>query len=491
MEQTKINNNITNRFNSLFYPKSIAIVGASKNRIGGSKFYFALKYTGFEEIGGKTYLINPKLTELFGEKVYSNLLDDNIPKPIDLVIIAVPARFVPKIVLQCDKIAKFAVIFTSGFGEADNQPLDKELRNAINSVSTRFIGPNGLGIINPHSRIAIYPDWGVFKGNVSYISQSGGTLARLYLNLGPLGIGFHNCVSIGNSYDISINELLEYFYHDKLTKIIALYLESNPNGRKFMQLAQKITSTKPIVLWKGGQTKRGISATQSHTGGLAGSYNVWKAMCKQSGILLADHFELFLDLIQVASTRPVTPKNLNIAILVAGGGIGVEFTDKFESAGFTIVDLQNETIDKLSKIFPPVNTSLKNPLDLGELSYDPRLFSKAMEIVLEDEGVGSVVFVREAERFSMLSKMLGIEDAQKMTIDSLSEIISKSDKPVICNSSMNVDNEEGYRQRHEFQINMIEAGIPVVNYIGNIPKILMQFYYYGKFLKNRNKSEKK
>ena len=78
-----------------------------------------------------------------------------------------------------------------------------------------------------------------------------------------------------------------------------------------------------------------------------------------------------------------------------------------------------------------------------------------------------------------------------MTIDSLSKIISKSDKPVICNSSMNVDNEEGYHQRHEFQIDMIKAGIPVVNYIGNIPKILMQFYYYGKFLKNRNKSEKK
>ncbi len=485
MEQSETDNNILDKFNSLFYPKSIAIVGASKNKIGGTKFWLALQYTRFEETGGKTFLINPKISELFGQKVYPSLLDGDIPKPIDLVIIAVPAKMVPKIVLQCDKIAKFGVIYTSGFGEADNKSLENELKNAINSVSTSFIGPNGLGIINPYSRLAIYPGWGVYKGDISYISQSGGNLARLYMNLGPLGIGFHNCVSIGNSYDISTNDLLEYFYHDNLTKIIALYLESIPNGRKFMQLAKKITPIKPIVLWKGGQTKRGISATHSHTGGLAGRYDVWKAMCKQSGILLADHFELFLDLILVASTRPITPKNLNIAILVAGGGIGVEFTDKFESAGFTIVDLQTKTIDKLSEIFPPINTNLKNPLDLGELSYDPRLFSKAMEIVLKDEGVGSVVFVREAERFSILSKMLGIDDAQKMTIDSLSEIIGKSDKPVICNSSMNIDNEEGYHQRHEFQIKMIEAGIPVVNYIGNIPKILIQFYYYGKFLKNR------
>ncbi|QEE17081.1 CoA-binding protein [Promethearchaeum syntrophicum] len=487
MEPVETPNKVLKEFNSLFYPKSVAIVGASKNKIGGSKFWLALQYTGFEEIGGRTYLINPKLSELFGRKVYSSLLDKEIPKPIDLVIIAVPAKLVPEIVMQCDKIVKFGVIFTSGFGEADNISLENDLKNAINSVSTRFIGPNGLGIINPYSRLAIYPDWGVFKGNVSYISQSGGTLARLYLNLGPLGIGFHNCVSIGNSYDISINEVLDYFYHDKLTKIIALYMESNPNARKFMQLAQKITPIKPIVLWKGGQTKRGISATQSHTGGLAGRYDVWKAMCKQSGILLADHFELFIDLIQVASTRPVTPKNLNVAILVAGGGIGVEFADKFESAGFSIVDLQNETKDKLSEIFPPINTNLKNPLDLGELSYDPRLFSQAMEIVLKDEGVGSVVFVREAERFDIISKMIGIEDAQQMTIDSLSKIIRNSPKPVICNSSMNIDNEKGYHQRHEFQVKMIEAGMPVVNYLGNIPKILKQFYYFGKFLKNRKK----
>jgi len=491
MEPIATKNNILEEFNSLFYPKSIAIVGASKNKIGGSKFWLALQYTGFEEVGGKTYLINPNISELFGQKVYPSLLDENILKPIDLVIIAVPAKLVPKIVMQCNKIVKFGVIYTSGFGESDNERLEKELKNAISSVSTRFIGPNGLGIINPYSKIAIYPKSGVYKGNISYISQSGGTLVRLYMSLGPLGIGFHNCVSIGNSYDLSTNDLLEYFYQDNLTKVIALYIESILDGRKFMKLAQKISPIKPIVLWKGGQTQRGIIATHSHTGGLAGSYDVWKAMCKQSGILLADHFELFLDLIQVASTRLIAPKNLNIAILVAGGGIGVEFTDKFESAGFTIVDLQEKTIDKLSEIFPPVNTSLKNPLDLGELSYDPRLFSKAMEIVLADEGVGCVVFVRESERFGIISKMLGIEDAQKMTIDSLSKIISKSNKPVICNSSMNVDNEEGYKQRHEFQIKMIEAGIPVVNYIGNIPKILMQFYYYGKFLKNRNKIGKK
>jgi len=115
----------TVNFSPLFSPKSIAIVGASKNKIGGSKFYFAQKSSGFIQDGGKVYLINPKFTELFGERVYPSILDPDIPKPIDLVIIAVPARFVSQIVKECHTVAKFGIIYTSGFGESHNFSLEK------------------------------------------------------------------------------------------------------------------------------------------------------------------------------------------------------------------------------------------------------------------------------------------------------------------------------------------------------------------------------
>ncbi|MHA1519670.1 MAG: CoA-binding protein [Promethearchaeota archaeon] len=469
-------------FKSLFYPKSIVIVGASKNLIGGSKYYHALKTSGYIPNEGKVYLINPKVSELFGEPVYPSISDIKIPKPIDLAIIAVSARIVPKILLECHNKVKFAVVYTSGFGEAGNIDLENEYREVISKIDTRVIGPNGLGVLNPYAKLNIYPNWVLYEGSLSWIAQSGGTMARLYMCLGPLGIGFHNVVSIGNAYDISITELLSYFHNDPMTKTIALYLESIPNGREFMEMAKKITPNKPIVLWKGGQSERGIKATASHTGGMAGSYDVWRAMCKQSGILLADHFELFQDLVQVAYVRPKLPKGLRVAILVAGGGIGVEFTDTFQKQGLIIPDFDNSTIEGLSQIFPSVNTNFKNPIDLGEMGYDPRLFEKAFLLVLEDPNVDIVVFVREPERFEIISQLLRIPDAQKATVESLTRIAKQTDKPIFCNPSMNKDDEKAYSLRHEFQIAMIQAGIPVINYMLNIPKIIKQLYNYGKFL---------
>jgi len=354
-------------------------------------------------------------------------------------------------------------------------------------VNTRFIGPNGLGVLNPYAKLMIYPEWGHYKGSVSYISQSGGTMARLYLMLGSVGLGFSNVVSIGNSYDIQVTELMRYFLSDPMTRTIALYLESLSNGREFMQLARKISPVKPIVLWKGGQSARGALATISHTGGLAGSYTIWEAMCRQSGILLADHFELFMDMVQVANIQSLLPKSLNVAVLVAGGGIGVEFTDRFEQEGLTVPEFTSETIEKLAQIFPGVNTSFKNPVDLGEYGYNPPHFAQALEIVLDDPNIDSVVFVREPERFKIISQMLGIADAQATTIQTICEVVqnSTSGKPIYCNSSQNKDSEEAYIVRHDFQIKMIEAGIPVINIMSNIPKIIRQFYYYEKFLHSK------
>lgn len=476
---------------TLFYPKSIAIVGASKNLIGGSKYYMALKSSGFYPKEGQVYLINPKIEKLFDENVYPSIKDNRIPKPIDLVIIAVSAPLVPKILEECNGIAKFAVIYASGFGEAGNKDLDRQLKAIIDKIDTRIIGPNGLGILNPYSKVQIYPNWKDYKGNVSYIAQSGGTMARLYLCLGPLGIGFHNVVSIGNAYDLSITELISYFYQDPLTQTIALYLESIPDGREFMRVAQEITAKKPIVLWKGGQTSRGIKATASHTGGLAGSYEIWKAMCKQSGIMMADHFEFFQDLVQTITVRPKLPNGLRIAILVAGGGIGVEFTDTFEKFGLIIPDFESKTVQKLASIFPNVNTNFKNPIDLGEWGYNPELFEQALLAVLDDKNVDIVVFVREPERFGIISQLLNIPDAQKATIESLERIAKNTDKPLFCNPSMNKDDEESYRKRHEFQIAMIKAGIPVINYMLNIPKIILQLWNYRNYLVKHKSSQEK
>jgi acyl-CoA synthetase (NDP forming) len=471
----------------IFSPRSIAIIGASHNKIGGSKYYLANKTSGYVENGGKIYLINPKLETLFGEVVYPSLQDERIPKPVDLVIIAVPARHVPQIILECHNQALFGVIYSSGFGEAGNLELESQLVHAVSQVNTRFIGPNGLGILNPYHNLTIYPDWEHFTGGISYIAQSGGTMARLYLMLGSIGIGFRKVVSIGNAIDIKITDLLRCFASDPKTNTIALYLESVPNGREFFELARKITEYKPIILWKGGQTPRGINATLSHTGGLAGKFKIWEAMCKQAGIILADHFELFMDLNQIMAIRPVLPKSLDVAVYVAGGGIGVEFTDVCEKEGINIVDLSPSTIEKLSQIFPRVNTNFNNPIDTGEMGYDPSLFAKGFEAVLQDPNVDSVIFVREPERFEIISGLLGIPDAQKATVDYIQDLTAKYQKPVFCNLSKNEEGETSYQVQYAFKKELIQIGVPVIDIITNIPKIIKElhkFWKKGKKIKN-------
>jgi acyl-CoA synthetase (NDP forming) len=474
------------KFEPLFYPKTIAIIGASENKVGGIKYYFAMKSVGFFEKGGKMYLINPKLKELFGEPVFPSIDDPAIPNPIDLAIVAVPAKFVPDVIRKCHNRVKFAVIYTSGFSESGFDDIDRDLKLAIKESNVGVIGPNGLGIISPAGNLVIYPKIPLFEGNISYIAQSGGTATRLYIYLGYIGIGFRNVVSIGNAYGTSPQELLEYYNEDPGTKTIVLYLESVKNGRKFMETAKKITPKKPIILWKGGQTERGMKATFSHTGGLAGSFSVWQAMAKQCGIMMADHFELFADLVQVTNIRPIFPKNLNVAVVVAGGGIGVEFTDLFEKNGLKVPDLSERTQKRLGKLFPNINTNFQNPCDLGEYAYIPAMFTEAMGIILKDENIGSVVFVREPERFDIISANLNVANPQEETIMGLVDVLKSYPKPVFCNPSANADTESAFKARNDFQKQMIKAGIPVVNYITNIPKIIQQLYQYGKFLEHMN-----
>jgi hypothetical protein len=147
-------------------------------------------------------------------------------------------------------------------------------------------------------------------------------------------------------------------------------------------------------------------------------------------------------------------------------------------------------VQALGEVFPDVNTNFKNPIDLGEYGYEPRLFARAMRIVLNDQKVGSIVFVREPERFRIISKLLDIPDPQKMTIDSITEVLKEgngSTKPVLCNPSANKESVDMFTARWEFQKAMIQAGLPVINYIANIPHVLNELYQYGLYLE-RNRS---
>ncbi len=481
LNNVKKGSNISD-FHSLFHPSTVAVIGVSKNLVGGIKYVMALDNSGFIKSGGKVFPINPKYQELYNYKVYPSLEHPDIPESIDMAIIAVPAPQVPEVVRACNKRVKFAIIFTSGFGESGEHQLQKELEKAVKEVDTRIIGPNCLGIMQPYSKLTYYPQFPMPKpGKISYISMSGGTTARLTVMLDSEQIGFNNIVSIGNSIDVQPSELMQYFAKDGVTNCIALYIESIKNGREFFDTAKQITKKIPIILWKGGKGELGKKATVSHTGGLAGDYKIWQSMARQSGIMIADHFEYFHDLVLCATLEIKSVKSKNVGIIVAGGGIGVEFTDMAESLGLNVPELTKETQKKLAEIFQSVNTNFKNPVDLGEYGYVPEYFNKALKIIVEDPNIDSVLFVREPERFDIFSVILKIPDMVKTTIDGIVEVAKQTNKPMFCNLSPNSLNTKAYKDRHNFKIKMLEVGIPVIDYLPNMVRLVADFADYEKY----------
>ena len=469
----------------IFCAKNIAVIGCSKNKVSGMKFIFAFELSGYFKKGGKAFPINPKYDELYGYKVYPSIFDPEIPD-IDLAIIAVPAKFVPDVVRECGKKGvKFAVIFSSGFAESGNYELQKELDKAVNEVNhiTRFIGPNCLGINAPHSGIHYYPGMTSVAGNVSYVSMSGGMTARLTTWLSSIGLGMRNVVSIGNSIDLSATDFINYFREDPETRIIALYLESIPDGRKFIEAIKKTTPIKPIILFKGGQSEVGGKAAKSHTGGLAGSIDIWKAMAKQYGVIITDHFEQFADFVTAFSVKYHLPPNRNVGIVLAGGGLGVEYADMCINQGLNVPEFTPETVKKLSEVFPSVNTSFQNPVDLGEYGYVPDFFKKALEIVAADPNISSLIMVKEAERFFVFEKVLGIENMEELTISSMSEVLENLKKPAFCSTSPNNLDMVSYEARLNFKVKMMKKNLAVIDYIPNVCQIIDRMVDYHKFLK--------
>ncbi len=380
----------------IFKPKSIAVIGVSRNpnKIGSILF----KY--LTESGLPLYPINPHLEEFMGYKAYPSVLE--VPEEIDLAIISVPAKAVPQVLEDCvKKGVKGVVIISSGFGETgpEGKKLEEKLKEIIKKGKTRVLGPNTLGIYIPSRKID-----GIFTlrersprppaGMFAYISQSGAAGVAFMDYAAHYGIGISAFVGLGNKIDVTEAELMEYFAEDEETKAIALYLESIKDGKRFLEVAKRVTKKKPVVVLKGGRTKRGAVAAALHTGSLAGSDAVIEGAFKQAGIIRAYDEEEIIDFTKVlAYSKPMFGPN--VAIVTSGGGYGVIATDYIESTpekkgvGLKMAELTEETKQKLREILVPY-ASVKNPIDMTADVTDEQ-YDKTLEIVNEDPNVDGIL----------------------------------------------------------------------------------------------------
>jgi len=375
--------------NRILMPESIAVVGASKDPFKwGNMLLSAIMKGGFE---GNLYPINPKETEIDGLTCYPTLKD--IPDEVDMAIVVVPARVVPSIFGDLAvKGVKGAVVITSGFGEAGDEGVklvEQMKENAGGRV--RFIGPNCMGICSSPAKLsALMIPFLHEKGEVAFISQSGGYGLQLYLRASAMGVGINKFISSGNESDITSVDYLRYFAEDPSVNLICMYIEGLKRGRDWYEAAKEITKKKPIVVIKVGTTEEGGKAAASHTGALSGSDKIYDAAFRQAGVIRAsDAVEMF-DFIKGLLYAPL-PKGNRIGIVSNSGGIAVETADALIRNGMVVPALSDEAQEEILKVIPAFGNP-RNPVDLTA-SLNMNSFLKVPDIVLSQENIDGLITI--------------------------------------------------------------------------------------------------
>lgn len=379
-----------NPLDGFFHPKSVAIVGATEKRgsVGATLTQNMIDYS----YKGKIYPVNPKYSKVFEKKCYPSL--SAINAPIDLAILITPATTIPSLVEECAKLeVPCIIIISAGFKEMgeEGEKLEKEILSHIKGTKTRIIGPNCLGLMNPHFNLnASFAAGMPLKGSLAFISQSGAMCTSILDWSLQEKIGFSAFVSIGSMADVSWGDLIDYFGHDPDTSIILLYMETIGNARAFLSAAKKVALTKPIILIKAGRTATAAIAAASHTGSLAGSDDAFNAAIARVGALRVTSISELFAIAQVLSKQP-PPKGPNLTIITNAGGPAVLATDEAILAGASLTQLSEETIAKLSEVLPSA-WSHSNPIDiLGDASAET--YAKAVEIAFEDPSSDGILVI--------------------------------------------------------------------------------------------------
>jgi acetyl coenzyme A synthetase (ADP forming)-like protein len=371
-----------------FAPTSVAVLGASRRResIGGQLFRNIIS----AEFLGVAYPVNPAGDAVAGVKGYGSAGD--LPEVPDLAVVCLPAQHVLAGVIDAlDRGTRAICVISAGFAEIgeEGRARQEELLAQVRSRGGRLIGPNCLGIaVSAPQLNATFGPRELPPGPVAFSSQSGALGLALLEKAEERGIGLSAFVSIGNKADVSSNDLIEYWEDDPETTVIALYLESFGNPRKFGRIARRVARRKPILAMKSGTTSTGARAASSHTAALAGSEAAVEALFHQAGVIRARTLEELIDAATLFSRQPL-PAGNRVAVLTNAGGLGILCADACESAGLELPALAEETAVALRAALP-AEASVANPVDMLGSATAP-VYETALPLVLADPNVDAVI----------------------------------------------------------------------------------------------------
>ncbi|MEN8116257.1 MAG: acetate--CoA ligase family protein [Bacteroidota bacterium] len=421
---------------TLFYPKSVAIVGTNKvlGTVPGDIFMNILH----ADLQGVIYPVSPREKWIGGVKAYKYVID--IEDDVDLAVIVFPSSVTKLALEQCgQKGIKSVIIISAGFREVGEKGLEKEkeLVAIAEKYDISFIGPNCLGVINtdPISRLnASFARKFPAEGNIAFLSQSGALCTAVLDYAQAKNIGFSKFVSFGNKADISEIDLLYYLMDDEKTKVILLYLEEISDGPGLMKAARDVIekSHKPVLIMKSGRTKEGASAAASHTGSLAGQDEICDAAFKQAGIIRCENIDEMFN-IAIAFVYQPMPKSNRVAIITNAGGPGVLTTDAAIKSGIQLARFGEETTMALKRSLPST-ANIKNPVDvIGDARADR--YVAAISAAFKDENVDGVFVILTPQ------SMTDIDTIAK----EIAKVAAQNDKPIYTSFMGQADVASGIR----------------------------------------------
>jgi len=376
----------------IFSPRSVAVVGASRDR--GSIGFAILHNLVLAELGGAIFPVNPHAAAVHSLKCYPSISE--IPDPVDLAVVAVPKAAVRGVVEEAlAKGVRGLVVITAGFSETGREgaAAEAEIRDLVRAAGARMIGPNCMGVINTDPEVSLNATFAPIPaeaGSIGFVSQSG-ALGVAILNVArDLGIGLTQFASMGNKADVSGNDLLEHWEDDPRTRVVAMYLESFGNPRRFTEIAKRVGRKKPILVVKSGRTAEGARAASSHTGAIAGTDVTVSAFLDQCGVLRANTIEELFDVARALDRCPL-PEGRRVGIVTNAGGPAIMATDACVNLGLEMAELAPATRDEL-RGFLPREASVDNPVDMIA-SATAESYTRATRALLADPGVDLVMAI--------------------------------------------------------------------------------------------------
>ena len=365
---------------SLLNARSLAVVGASNDQ--GKLGYALLDTIRRSQYEGALYPVNPRADQVQGIPAYPSVTA--IPNSIEAAVILVPAAYVAGVIREAAaKGVRVAAILSAGFRESGRPDLEEDLVQTARDCGVRLLGPNiqGFSYLPNHLCAMFWPAM-TTPGPMAVVGQSGSVTAALAEWAADEGLGISAAVNLGNQVDLCAADVLEFLAQDDYTKAIALHLEAVKDGRRFLQVAERVNQVKPIAVLKTGRSAVGRKSASSHTGSLAGRDEVFQGACRQAGLVRADGLQELYDTAKALATMS-QPRGNRLFVVSTSGGGGTLIADEAERRGLVLPPLPRPLVEALRQLDPPPNASLSNPVDLP--SFSAGMFEGAVSLAVRHD----------------------------------------------------------------------------------------------------------